>query len=235
MTTHDAGAAVFRRALVLTSAGPAYADPWHDLRTTSAAVAAVVTAAGLGVEVRDDVVDALEEHAGRSLLVVNVSGAPEPPEEERVDAARVAAALRRHVAAGAPVLGVHSAALAFGTVPLWREVLGARWVHGRSWHPDLGVATAHVAPVDHPVTAGLADFRVEDERYTDLDPVPGRLALVSHEEGGRTHPLVLVGTVGRSRVVLDALGHDGRSYASPERRALLRREARWAAGLDPAV
>ena len=57
---------------------------------------------------------------------------------------------------------------------------------------------------------------------------------MSHEHDGRTHPLVLIGTTGRSRVVYDALGHDARSYDSAERRELLQREARWAAGMPPA-
>jgi uncharacterized protein len=220
-------------AVVLSSSGPAYADPWHDLRTTSPAIAAVLTEAGFDATVREDVVDALEEHAGRGLLVVSVSGAPDGHEQERAEADRVAAALERHVAAGAGVLAVHSGGMAFAAVPAWRELLGARWVHGVSGHPDLDRCTVQVADVDHPVTAGLADFTLEDERYSDLDIDADRLGLVTHTHDGRTHPLVLVGERGGSRVVYDALGHDGRSYASPERRELLRREARWAAGLDP--
>ena len=230
----DEGPGSGRTAVVLTSSGGPYADAWHDLRTTSAAIAAVLAEAGFVAEVRDDVVDALEEHAGRSLLVVACSGAPETPEQERVDAARVGAALGRHLDAGAPVLAVHSGAMAFPAVPAWHGLLGVRWVHGRSGHPDLDRCTVQVADGDHPVTAGLADFSLEDERYSDLDVAGDRQALVTHEHDGRTHPLVLVGTTGSSRVVYDALGHDARSYLSPERRALLRREARWAAGLDPA-
>jgi type 1 glutamine amidotransferase len=194
----------------------------------------VLTDAGLTAEVRQDVPAALEEHAGRSLLVVACSGAPETPEQEHADAARIAAALDRHVAAGAPVLAVHAGGMAFPAVPRWRQVLGARWVHGTSGHPDLDRCTVHVPATGHPVTAGLADFELEDERYSDLDVDADRQALVTHDWDGRTHPLVLAGTVGRSRVVYDALGHDQRSYDSPERRELLRREARWAAGLPPA-
>lgn len=230
-TTGDA--AVHRSAVVLTSSGPAYADPWHDLRTTSAAIAAVLLDAGLRTEVRDDVVDALEEHAGRSLLVVACSGTRDGSVQERAEAARVEAALARHVDAGAPVLAVHCGVMAFGAVPAWHALLGARWVHGTSGHPDLDRCTVDVSDAEHPITAGLASFEVEDERYSDLAIDPARRALVTHRHDGRTHPLVLVGTSGRSRVVLDALGHDGRSYLSPERRELLRREARWAAGSDP--
>ena len=225
----------FRTAVVLTSTGPAYADPWHDLTGVAASIAGLLTEVGLQVEVRDDVAAALDDHAGRSLVVVSVSGATEGPgrEQEEAEADRVDAALGRHVAAGAPVLAVHAGGMAFPAVPGWHGLLGARWVHGRSGHPDLGWCTVQVDRSAHPVTAGLADLTVEDERYSDLDVLPDRQALVTHEHDGRTHPLVLVGTVGGSRVVYDALGHDGRSYAAEGRRELLRREARWAAGLPP--
>lgn len=226
-------APVHRTAVVLTSSGPAYADPWHDLTGTATAIAAVLTDAGLEPTVREDVAAALEEHAGRALVVVACSGNPEDTEQERAEAGRVGAALDRHVAAGAPVLAVHAGGMAFPHVPVWRELLGARWVHGTSGHPDLGPCTVQIAATDHPVTAGLADITLVDERYSDLDISTDRDGLVTHEHDGRTHPLVLAGVVGRSRVVYDALGHDQRSYDSPERRELLRREARWAAGLPP--
>jgi len=231
MTTDDV--AVHRRAVVLTSAGPAYADPWHDLTGTAAAIASVLAEAGLEPVVRDDVVTALEEHAGQALVVVACSGNPDDQEQERAEAVRIAAALDRHVAAGAPVVAVHAGGMAFPSVERWHELLGARWVHGVSGHPDLGLCTVQVTDPAHPVTAGLTDITVEDERYSDLDIAPDRDALVTHEHDGRTHPLVLTGVVGGSRVVYDALGHDERSYASPGRRELLRREVRWAAGLPP--
>ncbi|GAA2728067.1 phosphoserine phosphatase SerB [Cellulomonas aerilata] len=227
-TTHEN---VHRTAVVLTSGGPAYADPWHDLRTQARAIASVLTDAGFATQVREDVLAAMEEHAGTALLVVACSGAPETSAQELDEAERVGAALDRHVAAGAPVLAVHGGGMAFAPVPRWREVIGARWVHGASGHPDLDRCTVQVPSTGHPVTAGLSDFSLEDERYSDLDVDPTREALVTHEWDGRTHPLVLAGTVGTSRVVYDALGHDQRSYDSPERRELLRREACWAAGL----
>ncbi|WTO10857.1 ThuA domain-containing protein [Micromonospora sp. NBC_00617] len=51
--------------------------------------------------------------------------------------------------------------------------------------------------------------------------------LYAHEEGGATHPLVWARTLGRSRVVYSALGHDTRSYESPGHVELLRRITAW--------
>src|SRR3712207_6865472 len=49
----------------------------------------------LDTQVRDDVLTALEEHAGRALLVVACSGAPDTPAQELEEAERISAALDR--------------------------------------------------------------------------------------------------------------------------------------------
>ena len=96
------------------------------------------------------------------------------------------------------MLAVHAAACLFVDRPDWEETLGGRWVPETSRHPELGVAQVHLEP--HPITEGVAEFEVLDERYTDL------------------------------RVVYDALGHDPRSYDSVGRCELLRREVVWLLG-----
>jgi type 1 glutamine amidotransferase len=84
--------------------------------------------------------------------------------------------------------------------------------------------------VAHPITAGLADFSLVDERYTGLAVDPDVVGLVSHRHAGETHPLLWAREYGRSRIVYDALGHDTRSYESPVHRELIRRAAVWALG-----
>ncbi|MBO3095148.1 ThuA domain-containing protein [Cellulomonas dongxiuzhuiae] len=216
------------RALVL--AGRArYADPWHDHAATSHAVACELADAGFDVAVRSTFPDALADLRAADLLVVNAGQGPVDdddavwrPLHERV---------RDHAAAGGPVLALHQAAMTFADSPWWSDVMGGRWVEGRSWHPPQGVATFDVR-AGHPVTRGLGPLVVDDERYTDLVVAPDVGALVTHDEGAATHPVVWV--VAGRRVVYDALGHDVGSYAAPARAALLRREARWLVGLPPA-
>jgi len=216
------------RALVLAGRGR-YGDPWHDHAATSHRVALELTAAGLDVDVRSTFPDALTDLTPADLLVVNAGrgtadddDATWLPLHERV---------RDHTAAGGPVLALHQAANTFGDSPWWERVVGGRWVEGTSWHPPQAVATFDVRP-GHPLTDGLGPLVVDDERYTDLVVAPDAHVLVTHDEGGATHPVVWVAPGGRA--VYDALGHGVESYAAGARAALLRREARWLVGLPVA-
>ena len=94
-------------------------------------------------------------------------------------------------------------------------------------HPPIGEAAVQVSDGDHPVTAGLAPFTVFDERYSHLERSPAARVLLHHDLEGERHPLVWVVEQDGARTVYDALGHDVRSYASPERIDLLQREVRW--------
>lgn len=215
------------RALVLTGRAR-YGDPWHDHAATSHAVAQELTAAGFVVEVRSTFPDALAGLRTADLLVVNTGRGPQ--DDDDAPWGELHAAVRDHVAGGGPVLALHQAAMTFRDSPWWAGLMGGRWVDDVAWHPDKGVAAFDVT-ADHPVTAGLGPLVVDDERYTDLDVAPDVRPLVTHDEGGATHPVVWVTATGR--VVYDALGHGVDSYATPARAALLRREARWLVGLPP--
>jgi len=57
------------------------------------------------------------------------------------------------------------------------------------------------------------------------------IALAVSAHGGALHPLLWARSVGRGRVVHDALGHDAMAYRTPAQREIVRRAARWAIGL----
>ncbi|AEE44997.1 ThuA domain-containing protein [Cellulomonas fimi] len=216
--------------LVLAGRGR-YGDPWHDHAATTDAIATLLRADGHDVVVRSTFPDALDD-VRPDLLVVNSGRGPLDPAEDddwRGFHDRRAAL----VAAGVPVLGVHQAANTFGDDPRWPATLGGRWVEGVSWHPPLDAATFRVLDAHHPVTAGLAEVAATDERYADLEVASASRVLlaadVAGDDGTGAHPVVWVGP-GPGRVVYDALGHDVRSYSSPDRRALLRREVAWLLG-----
>lgn len=206
---------------VIFSGEGRHADPWHPLPETSARIAEVIGGPVATVTSVSELPAALRD-AG--LLVVNASADRSEPIAEDGDFARV---LESFLARGGSLLATHSATIAFPGLPAWRSTIGASWETGRTFHPPIGPARVRRA-ADHPITEGLGDFEIHDERYTDLDLVDGGgEALYVHEEGGAVHPLVWARTVGRSRVVYDALGHDARSYESPEHAELLRRAAAW--------
>lgn len=207
---------------ILLAGGGDFTDPWHPFAETAACIADEL--GGLGV--RTTIVDTAARFAavlaaGTGLAVVQASNDFAPTDVDGTVIEAVAA----HLACGRPLLAVHSAACAFVDRPEWERMLGGRWVQGVTSHPELGPATVRLAP--HPITEGLADIEVVDERYTALRVSPEVEPLAWHEEAGERHTLAWAHRVGDARVVFDALGHDARSYESPTRRALLAAEARW--------
>ena len=82
-------------------------------------------------------------------------------------------------------------------------------------------------PGRHPICAPVADFDITDERYAYLRTAPDIVPLAVHEHIGELHPLLWARVRGKSRIVTDLLGHDERSYDSPEHRQLISRAARW--------
>lgn len=217
--------------MILSGAGR-YRDPWHPFPQTSHALAGIAEAQGYGVRICDDTDAALTRLAGIDLLIVNtgdpwqshVDGATDEPTQQAL--AEASASLDEALARGLAVLAVHQAAASLRDYPGYRTALGASWEEGTSWHPPLGAAKVLVAS-GHRVTAGLSDFTLTDERYTDLVLTADLQPVAWHVEGGRAHPLVWARELGASRLVYDALGHDERSYASEDHRRLLARAISW--------
>lgn len=219
------------RALIL-SGGGRYADPWHPFAETSARLAELLRGQGLDVEVSEEVdarMAALTTD-DPDLLVLNVgdpahTGTPDPEAE-----ARGRAGLLAHLERGRPLLVSHVTSTSLRGVPEWEAILGGVWVRDTSFHPDYGPATIRVHADRDPIVAGLGDFAVTDERYTDLRIDPAVEALATHEHDGREHPLIWTRRYGDAKVFYDALGHDAASYDAPEHREILERAVRWLVG-----
>ncbi|MFF2050059.1 ThuA domain-containing protein [Leifsonia sp. NPDC058194] len=218
------------RALILSGAGR-YADPWHPFPETSSRLAALLHGQGLDVEVSEDVdarMAALTDD-DPDLLVLNFgdpahTGTPDPEAE-----ARGRAGLLAHLARGRPLLVSHVTSTSLRGIPEWEAVLGGVWVRDTTFHPDYGPATILVHPERDAIVAGLDDFAVTDERYTDLRVDPAVVALASHAHDGREHPLMWTRRYGpaQAKVFYDALGHDAASYDAPTHRQILERAVRW--------
>ncbi|WP_353808996.1 ThuA domain-containing protein [Agromyces sp. SYSU T00194] len=226
-------------AVILSGHGR-YDDPFHPFIDTSQALADLLVEEGLTVEIVHDTdarlaagldgVDLLVVHTGdpwRSLVDATLL----PERERRTPAPEVLEAERANLAAaverGIGLLGIHAAAASLRDLPQWRELLDGEWNSEVSFHPPLGVAELHVHRDAHPIVAGADDFSLVDERYTDLVLGEHVEPLVEHTYDGERHPLVWARETGRTRLVYDALGHDLRSYESPEHVALLRRAVAW--------
>ncbi|WP_326557504.1 ThuA domain-containing protein [Micromonospora sp. NBC_01796] len=210
--------------VVLSGAGP-HADPWHPLPETSARLAELVGPPG-SVEIVTSIDRLGAALDGVDLLIVNASANRTTPIGEDDQFGRT---LDAFLARGGNLLATHSATIAFPGLASWRSTIGATWEHGRTSHPPIGRSLIRRSGAEHPITGGLGDFEVHDERYMNLDLVDNADVepLYVHEEGGVVHPLVWARTVGRSRVVYNALGHDPGSYDSPGHVALIGRITSW--------
>ncbi|MGN6743888.1 MAG: ThuA domain-containing protein [Amnibacterium sp.] len=203
---------------VLVSAAGDYADPWHPFEATSAALAGCLTPLLGDVEVRTDVEAALAAPADLLVLNLGDAGPGEPGPQAQ-------AGLLAHAAAGRPILAVHSTATTYPGWPAWAELLGGRWIRGRTFHPPHGPAGVRVA-AGHPVTAALTDFDTLDERYTDLQVDPASTVIAWHEQDGRRHPLAWVRSGPLALAGYVALCHDSAAYGEGTRR-LVERTAGW--------
>lgn len=212
------------RAVIASGSGR-YADPWHPFPATSALLAELLAESGFDATVEDDVDAALTGLDGVDLLVVN---AGDPWRESDIRLAPdhpsvlgLADALDR----GIGVLALHSAVASLRDHPGWAAATGAIWVPGASWHPEFG--TALITGVALPGSDEVSGFEVEDERYCSLQFVGESHVVAWHDGAAGLEPTAWVRRFGCSRVAVDVLGHDERSYASAGHRDLLRRLARW--------
>jgi uncharacterized protein len=214
-------------ALIISGAG-GYSDPWHRFADTSRCLADIISGLGHDVRVSETVEQTLADPGEPDLIVVNIGNPREARPQARIDAAE--RGLDRHLQRGGALLGVHVSATSLTTMSGWSDMLGGRWVRGRTTHPELDLATIVVRPGAHPIVRGLADFTVVDERYSYLHTNPDIAAMCEHYTDGRLHPIVWARESGVARVVYDGLGHDTRSFESAGHVRLLRRAVGWLLG-----
>lgn len=207
----------------------------HPFATTSGLLADILAEVGFTSVVHEDLEEGLAALRSGSFDLVTVNALRWRMDVERYahlrdeyalslsSAARTS--LETYVREGGRLLALHTASICFDDWPGWGEILGARWDWDRSFHPPLDTMTVEVADATHPLVSGLGAFTLTDEAYGFLDEMPDLRPLLTSEHGGRAHPLLWERSYGAGLVVYDALGHDERSYASPEHREILRRIA----------
>lgn len=216
---------------------------YHPFAESAAALADALAECGIASESTEDVegglarlaaggYDLLTVHALRWRMLDHEKYAPFRAQYAMTlsDAGR--AAIQGFVAAGGAVLALHTAAICFGEWPGWGEILGARWRWGQSFHPPEQRVHVHVEDGRHPITAGIADFEVDDEIFHDLERTAVLRPLLSARATPESaaQPLLWAREHGRGRVVYDALGHSADSIRHPVHRRILQQSARWLCG-----
>lgn len=125
----------------------------------------------------------------------------------------------------------HLASASFPDWPEFGKLCGRYWVMGKSGHGPRGPFEVKIVDDKHPITAGLKDFRADDELYAKLQGTEPIHVLVEaySDWSKKTEPLVFWLPYGEGRVVYCTLGHDARAISTPEVTTLIRRSIEWAA------
>ncbi len=124
--------------------------------------------------------------------------------------------------------------LASASFPKWEEfarLTGRHWVMGKSGHGPRGVFTATIVDKNHPITAGLTDFKADDELYAKLQgSEPVQVLVEAYSDWSKKiEPLVFVQDFGKGRVVHSTFGHDAKAIETPEVTTIIVRGVEWAA------
>ena len=152
-------------------------------------------------------------------------------------------AVEAHVAAGRPVLALHTSCICFDDWPWWGELLGACWDWDRSFHPELAEIRLSGTPsFNGPRTTALCDevyhgLRVTDRHRTVLGWASVPTTAVAQNEPplgsagiGEPQPVLWRRTQNNARIVVDTLGHDVGSLVSRQHRAMLDDAVAWLLG-----
>ena len=150
---------------------------------------------------------------------------------------------------GAGVVLLHAANNAFKGWTAMELMAGVMWREG-SGHGDYHEFTVRIVDHEHPITAGLSDFRTWDELYHRLVPMDqaqytvlaAAYSAAEHKGSGRDEPMMVVTCFGAGRIFHQILGHvwphdfgggyKGFTMASLENEGFIRsllRGSEWAA------
>jgi hypothetical protein len=99
--------------------------------------------------------------------------------------------------------------------------------------PELGYEHDVDIPVivakEHPITAGVKDFLINDEIYWGFRVAPDSTPLITTTQPKSGKPLAWYRTEKKSRVVYLQLGHGPSAFDNDNYRKLLAQSIRWAA------
>lgn len=134
-------------------------------------------------------------------------------------------AIEQFVLGGGAFLALHNAGWGYPFQGGYRRTLGGYYIG----HPPFARFTVEVVNTEHPVTAGVQSYEIEDEQhwlYWDYDRVTP--LLVSRGRDGRQSVSGWAYTYGQGRVVYLPHGHTLEAIRHPMFQALLRNATRWA-------
>ncbi len=152
--------------------------------------------------------------------------------------------MANYIRSGKGFVCIHISTCLSSTWPEYHEITGGGWITGTSYHPPYGEFTVNVSQAGHPGVQGVSDFSTNDELYMGLAYGDGNNIFLTgdSEEGtwpwgpnrdpmlmaGGTYPLAWTRSYGDGKVFVLLLGHDGRSFETPEFQKIVLNGVDWA-------
>jgi type 1 glutamine amidotransferase len=127
---------------------------------------------------------------------------------------------------GHAFVGIHSASDSFKKSDAYWELVGGRFAgHGG------GKFTVYIHDADHPITAGLTDFEIQDETYShNYHKNACMRSLIRMNRDGERQSMGWVQTYGKGRVFYTSLGHGMEAWKNPAWQRLVVRGIYWSLG-----
>ena len=153
--------------------------------------------------------------------------------------------LKSYIKSGKGFVCIHIACCVPSGWSEFDEVTGGGWVTGTSYHPPYSEMKVNISNAEHVGVKGVSDFVTNDELYmnTTFKAEGNDVFLTGDaEEGtwpwgpnreptfmpGGTYPLGWTRSYGDGKVFVLLLGHDGRSFETPEFQRIVLNGVDWA-------
>ena len=152
--------------------------------------------------------------------------------------------MKEFIRAGKAFICLHIATCVPKEWPDYHDITGGGWITGTSFHPPYGSFTVNVSAPGHPGARGVSDFTTNDELYMGLALGEGNEVFLTASAADGTYPwgperqpkdmpggmfpLGWTRQYGNGNVFVLLLGHDGRSFQTPEFQKLVLNGVDWA-------
>ncbi len=222
----------------------------HPYAESTPVLADFLKAAGHDATITDDASVLADSAAmnGYDALVFNTRRERLPDFDDLTLSDQEQEGLKNFIRSGKGFVCLHISGCLPDTWPEFHDITGGGWITGQSFHPPYGQFTVNVSDSSHPGVQGVSDFMTSDELYMGLAVKDGNEVFLTGNAGEGTHPwgpdrqpkhmpggtfpLGWTRQYGDGRVFVLLLGHDGRSFETPEFQQIVLNGVDWATAGD---
>lgn len=152
--------------------------------------------------------------------------------------------MKAFINSGKGFVCLHISTCMANTWPEYHDITGGGWITGTSFHPPYGEYKVNIKDGTHPGVQGISEFSTNDELYMGLAIKDGNNVFITGDAESGTHPwgperkpqdmpggtfpLGWTRQYGAGNVFVLLLGHDGRSFETPEFQKIVLNGVNWA-------